>query len=75
MNLLETMQTEWESDPRWSGIRRNYTPADVLKLRGSIKVEHTLARLGAERLWELIHTEDYVHMRLGRSPATRPCNR
>ncbi len=61
MNALETMQTDWDSDPRWSGIRRNYTPADVLKLRGSIKVEHTLARLGAERLWELIHTEDYVH--------------
>jgi isocitrate lyase len=61
MNDLESMQTDWESDPRWSGIRRHYTPADVLKLRGSIKVEHTLARLGAERLWELIQTEDYVH--------------
>jgi isocitrate lyase len=60
-NALATMLQDWESDPRWSGIRRNYTPADVLKLRGSIKVEHTLARLGAERLWELIHTEDYVH--------------
>jgi isocitrate lyase len=61
MNALETMQNDWETDPRWSGIRRNYTAADVLKLRGSINVEHTLARLGAERLWELILTEDYVH--------------
>jgi len=61
MTAAERMNQDWESDPRWSGIRRNYSPADVLKLRGSIKVEHTLGRLGAERLWELIHTEDYVH--------------
>src|SRR5476651_2713212 len=57
----QELQKQWDTDSRWSGIRRNYTPADVLKLRGSIRVEHTLARLGAERLWELIHTEDYVH--------------
>ena len=55
------MQRNWETDPRWSGIRRNYTPDDVDKLRGSVQVEHTLARLGAERLWELLNTEDYVH--------------
>jgi isocitrate lyase len=45
---------------RWEGVKRVYTKEDVLKLRGSIKVEHTLARLGAERLWELLHSEDYV---------------
>ncbi|MBS1153256.1 MAG: isocitrate lyase [Myxococcaceae bacterium] len=45
---------------RFEGITRPYTPADVEKLRGSIKVEHTLARLGAERLWELLHTRPYV---------------
>ena len=50
----------WESDPRWAGVRRPYTPADVLRLRGSLRIEHTLARLGAQRLWELLHTEDYV---------------
>jgi len=46
---------------RFRGIVRPYTPADVEKLRGSVRVEHTLARLGATRLWELLHTRDYVH--------------
>jgi isocitrate lyase len=46
---------------RWAGIQRDYTAADVQKLRGTVQVECTLARLGAERLWELLHTRDYVH--------------
>jgi len=46
---------------RFDGIQRDYTPADVERLRGSVRVEHTLARLGAERLWKLLHEEDYVH--------------
>ena len=46
---------------RFRGIVRPYTAADVEKLRGSVRVEHTLARLGAMRLWELLHTRDYVH--------------
>jgi len=46
---------------RFGGIVRPYTPADVERLRGSVRVEHTLARLGATRLWELLHTRDYVH--------------
>jgi isocitrate lyase len=46
---------------RFRGIVRPYTAADVERLRGSVKVEHTLARLGAARLWELLHTRDYVH--------------
>src|SRR5437870_9049348 len=45
---------------RWEGIERPYSTDDVERLRGSVVVEHTLARLGAERLWELLHTEDYV---------------
>jgi isocitrate lyase len=45
---------------RWGGVRRDYTPEDVDRLRGSIQIEHTLARRGAERLWELLHTEDYL---------------
>ncbi|HEX7186470.1 MAG TPA: isocitrate lyase [Thermoanaerobaculia bacterium] len=49
----------WKND-RWKGIERPYTPEDVYRLRGSIRIDHTLARLGAERLWELLHTEDYV---------------
>jgi len=50
----------WASDPRWYGIERPYSCADVLRLRGSIHVEHTLARLGAERLWSLLQTEPFV---------------
>jgi isocitrate lyase len=50
----------WSSDPRWFGIKRPYSYSDVLRLRGSIQIEYTLARLGAERLWNLMHTEPYV---------------
>jgi isocitrate lyase len=50
----------WASDPRWAGITRPYSAADVLRLRGSIQIEHTLARQGAQRLWKLMHSEDYV---------------
>jgi len=50
---------EWESD-RWEGIERPYSAEDVARLRGSIKIEYTLARMGAERLWGLMCTRDYV---------------
>src|SRR3954465_10618435 len=54
------LEAQWESDDRWSGIARTYTAEDVLRLRGSVLEEHTLARLGAERLWELIHRDEPV---------------
>jgi isocitrate lyase len=54
------LELEWRTNPRWEGITRPYSAEDVLRLRGSIHIEHTLARLGAERLWELLQTEDYV---------------
>ena len=54
------LEKEWMTDPRWNGITRPYTAQDVEKLRGSIHIEYTLARLGAERLWDLIHTEKFV---------------
>jgi isocitrate lyase len=57
----ECMEYEWSTNARWAGIERPYTPADVLRLRGSIHIEHTLARLGAERLWDLLQTEPYVN--------------
>jgi isocitrate lyase len=50
----------WHSDPRWRGVERPYSSQDVIRLRGSIQVEHTLARLGAERLWNLLQQESYV---------------
>jgi isocitrate lyase len=46
---------------RWDGIKRPYTPADVARLRGTVRIEHTLARLGAERLWQLLQTEGHIH--------------
>ena len=51
----------WDSDKRWKGITRDYSADDVIKLRGSVAIEYTLAKMGAERLWELLHSEDYVH--------------
>jgi isocitrate lyase len=58
-NQVAEIEREWES-PRWEGITRPYTAEDVARLRGSIKIEHTLARMGAERLWELMHERPYV---------------
>jgi isocitrate lyase len=57
----EELRRQWDTDPRWAGIERTYTAEDVIKLRGSVQEEHTLARLGAERLWRLLHEEDYVN--------------
>ena len=51
----------WDTDSRWRGIRRDYTAEDVVRLRGSVQVEETLARHGAERLWSLLHSKDYIH--------------
>ncbi len=56
----EELEREWDTSPRWRGIERNYSPEDVIRLRGSFRVDHTLARRGAERLWELLTTTDYV---------------
>ena len=55
------MSEDWASNPRWKGVERTYSAADVLRLRGSIHIEHTLARMGAERLWELLQTDSYVN--------------
>lgn len=52
------LQLEWDADPRWSGIRRDYTAADVIALRGPVREERTLARRGAERLWDAIRSSD-----------------
>jgi len=54
------LKKAWESDKRWQGIKRVFSPEDVIKLRGSVRIEYTLARMGSERFWNLLHTEDYV---------------
>lgn len=56
---IEKLKEEWAS-PRWEGITRPYGPEDVVRLRGSVLIEHTLAKLGAEKFWKMLHEEDYV---------------
>ncbi len=55
------LKESWENDKRWEGINRPYSAKDVIRLSGSIKIEHTLAKNGAERLWDILHSEDYVN--------------
>jgi isocitrate lyase len=56
----DEIRAAWENDPRWDGIERTYTAEDVVRLRGSVREESTLARRGAENLWNRLHTEEYV---------------
>ena len=56
----EGLAHEWATDPRWAGIRRDYTAEDVIALRGSVREDPTLARRGAQRLWDLLHTRTHV---------------
>ncbi|HLI55190.1 MAG TPA: isocitrate lyase [Acidimicrobiales bacterium] len=58
---VASLEKQWKTDPRWAGVERPYSAADVVRLRGSVQVEYSLARQGAERLWELLHTEDYIN--------------
>ena len=56
-----TLEKSWKANPRWKGVQRPYKGADVVRLRGSIRLHYTLAFLGAKKLWHLLNTEDYVH--------------
>ena len=56
----EELERRWARDPRWAGIKRPYAAEDVIRLRGSLRQEHSLARHGAERLWDLLHSEEHV---------------
>jgi isocitrate lyase len=58
---VRQLQESWEMDERWSGVERPYIAEDVIKLRGSIDIEHTLARRGAEKLWKLVNEENFVN--------------
>jgi isocitrate lyase len=57
---INALLNDWTSNPRWEGVERPYTAEEVVNLSGSVKIEYTLARLGAERLWNLLHSEHYV---------------
>jgi len=58
---IAALQKDWDTNPRWTGIKRNYTAADVVRLRGSVSVEHTLAKNGAMKLWDLVNNEPFVN--------------
>ncbi|KZE31636.1 isocitrate lyase [Crenobacter luteus] len=58
---IAAIQKDWDENPRWTGITRSYTAADVDRLRGSLQVEHTLARRGADKLWQLINNEPFIN--------------
>ncbi|MBS0435754.1 MAG: isocitrate lyase [Proteobacteria bacterium] len=55
------LEKDWAENPRWKGIKRGYSAADVVRLRGSLPIEHTLAKRGAEKLWKLINTEPFIN--------------
>ena len=57
---VEALEADWASNPRWRGVRRDYSPADVVRLRGSVTPACTLARAGAAKLWQRLHDMDYV---------------
>ena len=57
---MNKTKSDWRSNPRWRGIERTYSLGDVRRLQGSVVPEHTLARRGAEKLWDLVHNEPYV---------------
>ena len=57
---IDALERDWSDNPRWRGVTRDYGVADVVRLRGSVQIEHTLARLGAEKPWRRVNTEDFV---------------
>jgi len=58
---IEQLEKDWAENPRWRGIKRSYSAVDVVRLRGSLQVEHTLARRGAEKLWNYLQTEPFIN--------------
>ena len=58
---VAALEKDWATNPRWKGVKRTYSAADVVRLRGSLAIEHTIARRGAEKLWTLVNTEPFVN--------------
>src|SRR3982751_3157271 len=58
---IRALEQDWAQNPRWKGVRRTYSASDVVRLAGSVRIEHTLARRGAEKLWSLVNTEPFVN--------------
>ncbi len=58
---IQALTKDWAENPRWKSVKRNYTAEEVVRLRGSVQIDHTLAKRGAEKLWGLLHTEPFVN--------------
>jgi len=58
---IRALEQDWAQNPRWKGVRRTYSACDVVRLAGSVRIEHTLARRGAQKLWNLVNTEPFVN--------------
>ena len=58
---VQRLKKDWAENPRWKGVKRGYSAEDVVRLRGSLQIEHTLARRGSEKLWSLMHTMPFVN--------------
>ena len=58
---IQKIQKDWTENPRWKGVSRDYSAADIYRLRGSVKVEHSLARAGAEKLWKMCNERPFVN--------------
>ena len=58
---VDQIKLDWANNPRWNGVKRNYTADDVVRLRGTVHVEHSLARIGAEKLWGYLQREPFVN--------------
>src|ERR671912_390886 len=61
IRTAQDLTKDWQTNPRWKGVTRAYSPEDVVRLRGTVHVEHSLARLGAEKLWNSLHNEPFVN--------------
>src|SRR5438105_4397189 len=58
---IAALEKDWAENPRWKGVKRTYSAADVVRLRGSLQIDHTLARRGSEKLWNLVNTEPFIN--------------
>jgi isocitrate lyase len=58
---VQTLEQDWADNPRWKGVKRGYRAEEVVRLRGSLRVEHTLAKRGAEKLWQMMNERPFVN--------------
>ncbi len=69
IDKINELIKEWSTNPRWKGIERPYTAEEVVKLQGSYRIEHTIAKMGAETLWRKMQSQDYVARLFNRKPS------